>query len=304
MKISVEEIKGLNIAAYIDFLEKKLKNIYFATVEYPFYVEEQTQLALNRWQWHTYFIKKEDWNNYWFEKYDKAVKKRIENLSEKRDTAAKNLIEIVNFANKTNSNILTKNPNDTMTKKCLKIAKTINFHDLQAQGEAYRLLFNTSVEYEKEEIKKQLQFNDYAVANKIKEFEERDFDFVEFIKQGTFYSGYFYDSRACLELATLEFYKWLAMYDNQKQQLHKPTKTLNKTQFTELLKALIETKALEYETEKQAVEALALAFNVDIEKSEFDRILQKIKGRNEVTETKFLDMLTTGLKDWIKKISG
>lgn len=303
MKISVEEIKGLNITAYIDFLEKKLKNIHFATVEYPFYVEEQTQLALNRWRWHTYFVQKGDWNNYWFEKYDKAAKKRIEDLSEKRDTAANNLIDIVNFTNKTHSNILTS-PNETMTKKCLKMAKTINFHELQVQGEANRLLFNTSVEYDKDEIKKQLQFNDYAVADKIKEFAERDFDFVELIKQGTFYSGYFYDSRACMEFATLEFYKWLAMYDNQKQPLHKPTKTLNKTQFAELLKALIATKTLEYETEKQAVEALALALNVDIDKSEFDRILQKIKGRNEVTETKFLDMLTTGLKDWIKKISG
>lgn len=304
MKISVEEIKGLNITAYIDFLEKKLNNIHFATVEYPFYVEEQTQLALNSWRWNNYFVQKEDWNNYWFEKYDKAVKKRIEDLSKKRDTATNNLIEVVHFANKTNSNILTTNPNETMTKKCLKMAKTINFYDLQAQGEAYRYLFNTSVKYDKEEIKKQLQFNDYAVADKIKEFEERDFDFVEFIKKGTFYSGYFYDSWACLEFATLEFYKWLAMYDNQKQPLHKPTKTLTKTQFAELLKALIETKVLEYETEKQAVEALALALNVDIDKSEFDRILQKIKGRNEVTETKFLDMLTKDLKDWIKKNSG
>ncbi|MCL1942948.1 MAG: hypothetical protein FWF54_05300 [Candidatus Azobacteroides sp.] len=304
MKISVEEIRTLNITAYIDFLENKLNNIHIAIVTYPFYVERQTQLSLSRWRWYTYFIQKEDYKNYWFEKYNEIAQKRIEDLSEKIETATNDLIDIVHFTNTIHSNILTKNPNETMTKKCLKMAKTIDFRDLQAQGEAHRYLFNTSVEYDKDEIKKKLQFNDYAIADKIKEFEERDFDFVGFIKKGTFCSAYFLDSRVCLEFASLEFYKWLAMYDSQKQPLHKPTKTLNKTQFTELLKALIETKSLEYETEKQAIEALAFALNVDINKSEFDRILQKIKGRNEVTETKFLDALTTDLKDWIKKSSG
>lgn len=301
MKISIEEIKGLNITGYIDFLEKQLINIQMATIIYPYYVERRDNLALNLWEWHSYFIQKEDFNNYWFGIYSEIAKKHKEKINTQIQEATNNLLDIVHFIEKANTNILIQNPNEAMPKKCLKIAKNIDFEDFKNMADWNKTLFTSSVEYDKGEMIKKMRFNEYAIKDKIKELGENDFKFAENIKNGVFCSAYFYDSEVCLEFATLEFYKWLAIYDTPKQPLYKPIKTLNKTQFSELLKALFEANVLRFETEKQGVEALALALNVEIDKSEFDKILQKIKGRNTDTETKFLDMLRLELKNWINK---
>jgi|GEM_PF-3405827 len=85
-----------------------------------------------------------------------------------------------------------------------------------------------------------------------------------------------------------------------KIRLPKPIKTLSKTQFTELVKALLCSNVLEYETETQAVEVLANHFNIDISKAEFDRTLQKIKGRNIGSETLFLSKLINAFTEWVE----
>ncbi|MDO5665136.1 MAG: hypothetical protein Q4G63_07760 [Bacteroidia bacterium] len=301
MKISVEEIKGLNVTGYIEFLEKKLGNIHIATVAFPYYVERRNDLYLNTYEWHSYFIQKGDYNNYWFERYNEIAKKHKEKINTQIEETTNDLLDIVHFIEKTNTNIFMQNPNETMTRKCLKMAKNIDFEGFKKMADWNKTLFTSSVEYDKNEIIKKMRFNENAVKDKIKELAETDFVFADSIKEGVFCSAYFYDSGACLEFATLEFYKWLATYNDQKQPLYKPTKTLSKTQFSELVKALFEAKVLEYETEKQGVEALALAFGVEIEKPQFDKILQKIKGRNEDTETMFLDTITASLKNWIDK---
>lgn len=256
---------------------------------------------MNTYEWHSYFIQKGDFNNYWYGIYSEISKKHIERLSTQIEETTADLLDVVQFIEKTNATILLQNPDETMTKKCLNMAKNIDFQSFKDMAEWNKHLFETSVEYDKTELLKKIQFNEYAIKDKIKELEETDFKFVDYIKEGVFCPMYFYDSGACLEFATLEFYKWLVNYNNQNQPLYKPIKTLNKTQFTELLKALFEAKVLAFETEKQGVEALALALNVEIEKSEFDKILQKIKGRNSDTETRFLDTLTLDLKNWINK---
>jgi hypothetical protein len=302
MKISIAEIKGLNIVAYIDYLAKTVSNIEMATIALPFYQSRQNELSLRLWNWHSYFIQKGKMNDYWFKKYEQLSKAKINDWGEKIEEAKNDLLNVVQLiTDKKQVEILTKNTNDSIIKKCLQIAKTIDFKELKDYHTTWKHLFETSIETDKEEILKKLQFNENALSDKLKELENTDFAYIEFLKNGTFCKPYFDSYKVCMEFATLEFYKWLAIYNERKQPLYTPTKTLTKTQFTELLKALLETKVLQYETEKQAVESLATALNVEIDKARFDKVLQKIKSRNIGTETKFIDTLNKALQDWVNK---
>ncbi|MDH6356130.1 hypothetical protein M2132_002493 [Dysgonomonas sp. PH5-45] len=143
--------------------------------------------------------------------------------------------------------------------------------------------------------------NANATQTVLKEATNTEFRFIDFIQNASFCREFFYNMEVVNEFATIAFYSHVAKEDVKPQLLTLPKQTLGKTQFTELAKSLFETNVLQYDTEKQAVDVLAKAFNVDIDKPEFDRILQKIKTRNTESETKFLDELSTALKSWINK---
>jgi hypothetical protein len=302
MKISIEEIKKLNIISYIDYLAKTVSNIEMAVYSLPFYQEQHDILRLRQEQWISYYLEKGKTNDSRFEKYKDLSKIKINDLDEKIEEAKNDLLNVVQLiTDKKQFEILTSNINDSVIEKCLRMAKTIDFRELKNCHATYNNLFEASVEKDKKEILKKLQFNENALSDKLKELENTDFAFVEFLKNGTFCKSYFDSYKVCTELATLEFYKWLATYNEGGQPLYKPVKTLNKTQFTELVKALLEAGALQYKTEKQAVESLANALCIEIKKEVFDRILQKLKTRNTGEETKFIDTLNKALQDWIKK---
>lgn len=71
----------------------------------------------------------------------------------------------------------------------------------------------------------------------------------------------------------------------------------NQTEFVELIKSLIENGNLKG-TQKDIIENCSNFFDIEIKNA--DITIQKIKGRNNGSETKFLDTLKTTLFDYIK----
>ena len=104
-----------------------------------------------------------------------------------------------------------------------------------------------------------------------------------------------------------EFKNWLKFVELIDEKLNnappkKKIETLkwkgSKIEFVELSKALIESDIFN-ETQKEIVEKLSIFFNIDIKT--YDQKLTQIKGRNNGSETLFLNKLKQNLDKYLKK---
>lgn len=76
--------------------------------------------------------------------------------------------------------------------------------------------------------------------------------------------------------------------------------TLNKTELSELVKALCSTGKIQ-STETETLNVLASVFDLDLTYNEHTRKLMKIKSRNLGNETSFINSLKDSLLHWISK---
>lgn len=297
MKPTMELIKSINIISYIEFLKDCCHKTETALLVLPILQERLDSIALRSWNWHCHFLLKSN-KSVRYEQYKDLYNIYSSDIKNKIQVHEDNLKYAFTLADPEKvRNIININPNTA----AIKIAETIDFTDINARLNAFELYFNTSLEIDLEDFKNKSRFNTRAADRELEIALNEEFNYLEDILEGRFCAGYLRDFNAVKEFARLEFLHRLTLPHINNSNAVKPTSTLSKTQFTELTKALIECGALRYETEKQAVLALSNAFQINIEKSEFDRILQKIKGRNNQEETIFLDNLKRSLKDWINK---
>ena len=105
-----------------------------------------------------------------------------------------------------------------------------------------------------------------------------------------------------------EFKNWRKFIELVDEKLNEASTTIkkietlkwkgSKIEFVELSKALIESDIFN-ETQKEIVEKLSIFFNVDIKT--YDQKLTQIKGRNNGSETLFLNKLKQNLDKYLKK---
>lgn len=300
MKLTIEQLRHINITAYIEYIQEQCDKIQKAAWFLPMRQKELDTITLRSWKWHLYFSQKGT-PSIWYEKYNALYKERVDSIKAEIQSYEDDLCNVVGLADPEKFSNVIKNPlkNDIY----IETAKTIDFNEVILRLEMCTGYFNTAIQSDLEGLKLKLQFNHAAVQKALEDAENDEYKYLEWVFDGTFCRQLIFDFNVIQEFARIEFLHRLATYeDNQiDTSLVQPNSTLSKTQFTELVKSLSESGALKYDTEKQAVEILAKALNINITKSEFDRILQKIKTRNANEETIFLDNLSKSLKNWINK---
>lgn len=305
MKITTEILKGLNVTAYMDYIKDTCDKIETASVCLPLTQDRLNELCIAAFGWHTYDIncRIDGKSSYWYNKYKALSDARITELKAQIENFKDDIRQIFILADPLDfKNELANNKHD-LEKVYLSLAKTIDFNNIALEIDKNRCYFDSSIEYDLDELERKSQFNTMARQVELNKYSDHDFKFVDWVQNGTFNRSLIFDSDIIQELALLEFLHKVATYGEEPNvsQLLIPKQTLGKTQFTELVKSLFEAKVLQYDTEKQAVETLSKALGIEITKQDFDKILQKMKNRNIGDETLFLDKLKTALTNWINR---
>lgn len=338
MKVTVEELKGLNVEAYINQIIETVDNMDYARTTISHNAKQLEKIMLNGIKWDLYYNSEPQKQNKWHQKYKKLSKSRLLELEEEINRLENDLLFACNLASaESNLKIIAEKKeelnNHTDLKEELyklkeefspdkfkqfldigvkicnqsketfsyKLTETIDFVEIQVNIYHFKKMFQSHLEYDLEKFQRMQKVNTNATQTVLKEATNTEFRFIDFIQNASFCREFFYNMEVVNEFATISFYSHVAKEDDKPRLFTLPKQTLGKTQFTELAKSLFEANILQYNTEKQAVDVLSKALNVDIDKPEFDRILQKIKTRNTESETKFLDELSTALKSWINK---
>ncbi len=79
MKITREQLRNIDVEAYIDFIETQCKKIEIATISLPILKERYELLHLNKWNWHCYFIQSGKYS-IWYSLYQDLIDAKIKKI--------------------------------------------------------------------------------------------------------------------------------------------------------------------------------------------------------------------------------
>lgn len=328
MKVTIEELKGLNVAGYIDWMIAKVESMEKAKDNIDNYLIELENIER---KYITIKINGKELQQNEIDAYHQKKDVITENIKKEEEKLSGIEIIASTAENKrgqdeyvykrdtedANYVIIAQNPTQIGKERFIQayceitisqqtdifyeIAKCTNLGYWAKMGNTHKQTFECWLSNELKSYEERTQINDNAAQATMNEVKGTNFEFIEYIVKCEICKGFF-EGLATSEFAKIAFYSHVANNEHSITTTNiKPIKTLNKTQFTEIVKALLESQILRYETEKQAVEILATILNVNIDKSEFDRCLQKIKGKNIGNETAFLDLLKTSFLSWMSK---
>ena len=228
MKITREQLRNIDVEAYIGFIETQCKEIEIATISLPFYKSRRETLSLNRWQWHSYFIQSGK-RSAWYDRYEKRSKEITEAIKIQIEESKKVLEGAISLCDPRGiASAINDNPGGFSAT----IVNSIDFDEIKCGLQAMRCLFETSIEADLEAIHNRLRFDKGAIDREIAKAESEDYQYLEWILEGKICRQYIYDNQVVFEFARLEFLHRLAMgeYSTAPETIQdKPIKWVGKT---------------------------------------------------------------------------
>lgn len=228
MKITREQLRNIDIEAYIDFIETQCKKIEIATISLPILKERYELLHLNKWNWHCYFIQSGKYS-IWYSLYQDLIDAKIKKIKAQSEESEKALggamllsdpAQIVAIINKHSSD------------PSIEIAENIDYKKIRSRLQEMRLLFETSIGCDLEAINNKLCFDKGAIDREIAKAENEDFKYLDWMLDGQICRQYIYDNQVVFEFARLEFLHRLALgeYGTTLETIQdKPIKWVGKT---------------------------------------------------------------------------
>lgn len=253
MKITIEELKGLNVKAYIDWLIEECEKMEIATLCLPLYKERRNELILRSWDWHMYEISKMQPDktefSYWYNKYDTLAKAKIAEWVDKIEKAERDLELSCLLASPENvAQIVSDEIEEEKGNLYFRYAQTIDFKDIRGKTNTYKLLFNTSVDVDTEALSKRLRFDKKAIERSLTEGAQTEYKFLDWILDSTFCREFFFNSEVCFEFAHLEYLHRLSVWgEDNNTETEEETGYLewgNKTELSQLIHALSLSKRI------------------------------------------------------------
>lgn len=208
MRVTVEDLKHIDVPAYIDFIENTCRDIHEAFLLLPGYKERLNKVVLRRWNLHCYYIQNNR-QSVWFEKFDALIEQGKEVIKELES----NLIDVICLVDIEAIQSITGK--DGITNEAFKIAETLDFNDIFVRLKSNRLLFETSIETDIDELKNKLQFDKNAIKRQLEKGASEDFPNLEFILDGVFCRTYLTNSNTVFEFARIEYLHRLANWENR-----------------------------------------------------------------------------------------
>ena len=87
MKVTVEELKGLNVEAYINGLIETVDNMEYARIMIAHNAEQLRKIMLNKIKWELYYYNStRQQTNKWHQKYNELSNSRLLELEEEINT--------------------------------------------------------------------------------------------------------------------------------------------------------------------------------------------------------------------------
>lgn len=100
MKLTLEELKGLNIKVYIDWLTSEMQKIHYASREIPRLQKRLARIIMNSFRWYMYFniLKPQNMNVARYEKYQQLFKEEMNSIEKEIDELNDDLEQVTVLA--------------------------------------------------------------------------------------------------------------------------------------------------------------------------------------------------------------
>jgi hypothetical protein len=288
MKITIEDIKAMNVGAYIDWLIEETNKIELARLLLPIKRSQEENLALKLWNWHTYEISKMTVANIepscWYKKYDVLVKSKLEKIKREIEQCEDNLCWASALASSEDSMDIIKDFRKGGDSDInLAHAQIVDYDELRIKKDTAKHRFCTFVEDALGELDKCVRFDANATERALREGLETDFMFAQYIMSATFCREFFYNLNACFEFAKLEYLHRLSTWGEVKP-IDKPRLEWdNKTELGQLIRSLYLTKRIRENGIPITQAALTTVFE-NIFGFKIGNLSQKIKKTSETNK--------------------
>lgn len=228
MKITKDQLRNIDVEAYIGFIETQCEEMGKAVISLPFFKQRLKILTLSKWDWHCYFIQSGKYSA-WYDRYQELIRAKIAKIKAQIEESEKALEGVISLSDPAQTiSIINESPRDLS----MRIAETIDFRAIELGLQTMRHLFETSIECDLEAINNKLCFDKGAINRELEKAENEDFKFLEWMLEGQIYRQYIFDRNVVFEFARLEFLHRLATgeYSTTPEAMpDKPLKWVGKT---------------------------------------------------------------------------
>lgn len=302
MSITVEELKGLNVEKYIDWLIETVDNMEYARIMISHNAEQLRKIMLNKIKWELYYNSKQQKTNKWHQRYNELSNSRLLKLEQEINTLDNNLsFTCVLASSESNLKIIAEKKEDLnnhtdlkeelykvrdefspekfkqfldiTVKICnqsketfsYKLAETIDFTEIKANIYHFKKIFQSHLEYHLSNFERMQKINANATQTILKEATNAKFKFIDFIQNATFCREFFYNMEVVDEFSTIAYYSHVAKEDIEPSQYITNEKQLTHPQKIVLLDKLgfFKLEKLTHLTNRQKEKIISMLINED-----------------------------------------
>ncbi len=210
MKVTIEQLKNLNVEGYVQWLISEAKNMQVATLSLPFHRRQLDEISVQSFTWYTYELKKII-SEHWYLKYKELYALRVKDIKQYIAEAERSLRNASSLAeSKKVVEISTEIASGKRMSFDLECAKSINFEEVNSNIALYERLFYNSIEQDVKDMEERHEFNKMTAQDELTEVQGMDFAWLEYIQKAIFCKQFFYDINTVMEFAKLEYYSRLA----------------------------------------------------------------------------------------------